>query len=632
MRSNILNSFPINSGFVASLVLLTGGMAIAQSAVTLTAGPTSATLPDGQMVPMWGYTCGATPTNATCTAMSGAAQTGGWQPPLITVPSGQPLTMPLINNLTFATTGAPNSIPTSLVIDGQLGGGLGTDRTTTTSPTPAPQGTTWPGTLGTTNPGGPVFTPAPQPDRVQSFATEVPAGATTALTWSNLRPGTYLIHSGTHPSIQHPMGLYGVLVVTEPDTATIPPAHQAYGTTFDSAVPLLLSEIDPVQNRSVDTAVGTDGFKATTVWNGRPGECGDVPPSATATTAANTCYPPAVNYTPLYSLINGVSFDRTKPGASALTVPAAAAQARVLLRFVNAGLRMHVPSVVGTSMTLLAEDGNKLPGAAKVQSEVFLAAGKTDDVTTQPAQVAPATTPATYAPATYAVFDRALSLSIGGQRDGGMQAFINVAGGAPAGTPSTTAKANPDTYYVVNGIPLAVSDPAKGVIAHDVGIYGVAVSGAAPAGLTFNANGTFTYTGAPTTFTYCGNGATVGDACATVTLADCAVSGTCLAAAPVAGNVAFTSNIATRYASSPPGVLGSNVTNPSGLPLTALVSGTAAGGTVTLNADGSFVANKSGSGVACPAFAAAPVRATCVTFRYQASDSQGTTSAAPSSP
>jgi len=630
MRSNILNSFPINSGLVASLVLLTGGMAMAQSAVTLTAGPTSATLPDGQTVPMWGYSCGATPTNATCTATNGAAQTGAtWQPPLITVPSGQPLTITLINNLTFATTGAPNNIPTSLVIDGQLGGGLGTNRTTTTSPTHAPQGTTWPGTLGTTNPGDPVFTPAPQPDRVRSFATEVPAGATTALTWSNLRPGTYLIHSGTHPSIQHPMGLYGVLVVTEPDTATIPSAHQAYGTTFDKDVALLLSEIDPVQNKSVDTAVRTYGFSATKVWNGRPGECGDVPPSATAdTTTANTCYPPAVNYTPLYSLINGVSFDRTKPGASALTVPAAAAQARVLLRFVNAGLRMHVPSVVGTSMTLLAEDGNKLPGAAKVQSEVFLAAGKTYDVTIQPAQVAPATTPATYAPATYAVYDRALSLSIGGQRDGGMQAFINVAGGAPAGTPSTTAKANPDTYYVVNGIPLAVSDPAKGVIANDVGIYGVAVSGAAPAGLTFNANGTFTYTGAPTTFTYCGNGATVGDACATVTLADCAVSGTCLAAAPVAGNVAFTSNIATRYASSPPGVLGSNVINPSGLPLTALASGAAAGGTVTLYDNGSFVATKTGAGVACPAFASAPAGATCVTFGYQARNSQGTTSAA----
>ena len=42
------------------------------------------------------------------------------------------------------------------------------------------------------------------------------AGATQSLTWANLRPGTYLIESGTHPSIQAPMGLYGVLRVTDP--------------------------------------------------------------------------------------------------------------------------------------------------------------------------------------------------------------------------------------------------------------------------------------------------------------------------------------------------------------------------------------------------------------------------------
>ena len=83
---------------------------------------------------------------------------------------------------------------------------------------------------------------------------------------------------------------------------------------------------------------------------------------------------------------------------------------------------------------------------------------------------------------------------------------------------------------------------------NDVGIYGVAISGATPAGLTFSSNGTFTYTGAPTTFSYCGNGATAGAACTTVTLAAC--TGTCLAAAPVAANVQFTSNISTRYPSS----------------------------------------------------------------------------------
>jgi hypothetical protein len=135
-------------------------------------------------------------------------------------------------------------VPTSLVIVGQVGGGLGdvTQRTTMPSPTHAPQGTTWPGTPGTTNDGDTVFTPPHQPDRVRSFATEVnvsDGSAGKGLIWSALRPGTYLIESGTEPSIQGPMGLYGVLVVTD---ASYP------GQPVDADVALLLSEIDPLQN------------------------------------------------------------------------------------------------------------------------------------------------------------------------------------------------------------------------------------------------------------------------------------------------------------------------------------------------------------------------------------------------
>ena len=37
-----------------------------------------------------------------------------------------------------------------------------------------------------------------------------------------LKPGTYLYETGTHPSIQAPMGLYGVVVVTNiPAPATL---------------------------------------------------------------------------------------------------------------------------------------------------------------------------------------------------------------------------------------------------------------------------------------------------------------------------------------------------------------------------------------------------------------------------
>ena len=137
MSSSVLKSAARMSRVAASLLLLASGAAMAQSTVTLTAGPSTTTLPDGQTVPMWGYTCGAVSgAGVSCTALNGLPQSGGtWQPPLITVPAGQPLAINLVNNLTFTTLGAPNGIPTSLVIDGQLGGGLGTAPSRVPSPT-----------------------------------------------------------------------------------------------------------------------------------------------------------------------------------------------------------------------------------------------------------------------------------------------------------------------------------------------------------------------------------------------------------------------------------------------------------------------------------------------------------------
>jgi FtsP/CotA-like multicopper oxidase with cupredoxin domain len=161
---------------------------------------------------------------------------------------------------------------------------------------------------------------------VQSFGTEVAAGATTALTWPALKPGTYLLESGTHPSIQVPMGLYGVLVVTAAPSATTAGVETAPGTAYpavaatgtavlnyDAEIPLEFGEIDPVQNNAVYAAVNTAGFSETTVWSGQPGGCGN-PSSGLG--VYQTCYPPAVNYTPLYYTINGVAFSRTNANGS----------------------------------------------------------------------------------------------------------------------------------------------------------------------------------------------------------------------------------------------------------------------------------------------------------------------------
>src|SRR4029077_9707766 len=90
MNFSTLKTSTVKSWLAASLLLFAGASALAQKAITLTANPQTASLPDGQSVPMWGYTCGAySGTGVTCTGVNGTTQApGGWQPPLITAPSG----------------------------------------------------------------------------------------------------------------------------------------------------------------------------------------------------------------------------------------------------------------------------------------------------------------------------------------------------------------------------------------------------------------------------------------------------------------------------------------------------------------------------------------------------------------
>ena len=569
--------------------------------VNLSAGPAAAILPDGTSVPMWGYSCGAAVGGSTakCAALNQAPVAGNtWSPVEITVPTGAVLQINLTNNLSFGAS----TIPTSLVIVGQLGGGLGNSGTTMPSPTHADPYVTW-STVGTAAAGGATFTPpTPQPGRVQSFSTEVLVGGAPAngqLTWPALRPGTYLLESGTHPSIQGPMGLYGIVVVTAAPGATAgveTSAGTAYpGVTYDAEVPLLLSEIDPVQNSAVNAAVNTVGFGETNVWSGQPNGCGN--PSSSN---YQTCYPPAVNYSPLYYLFNGVAFSKTNSSASLFPAspgtltPASGtgtATGSVLVRLVNAGLRMHVPSIVGsqtigekadgTSTTvagfsLIAEDGNPLPGVARVQSEVFLAAGKTYDVMINGI---PSSSKA------LAIFDRELSLSGNAvSRDAGMLAYIGINGAGLPTAAVATATARPDTYNaVIGGQTLTVSDASKGVIANDSNVFGVKLIGAGVTSngasttlastkgtLTLSTNGSFTYvpnagfTGTDV-FTYQANGS---GPTTTITFGGATME--------VAGGIAmagttYTSNVATYISIKPPGVLAFD-SDAAGYPLTVAKS------------------------------------------------------------
>ena len=626
MRFNHLKATLKTAALAISVLLLGANLAVAQQQINLTAGPSSLILPDGSSVPMWGYSCGAVVVGSTATCAALHPGTAGWSPVVITVPTGSDLTINLTNSLTFANS---NSVPTSLTIVGQLGGGLGNSATTTPSPAHDAQSSTWVGAAGAQN------VPPPQGARVQSFSTEVAAGATTALTWTKPRAGTYLIESGTHPSIQGPMGLYGILVVT---SAPVPGTSRgvAYSTplvNYDTEIPLLLSEIDPRQNNMVNAAVNTTGFSETMVWSGQPGGCGNK-----SSASYGQCYPPVVDYTPLYYLFNGVAFDKTNASASlfpsSLGTALAPVTGNVLVHLVNAGLKMHVPSIVGTQtgtavpppsgFSLIAEDGNPLPGVTRVQSEVFMAAGKTYDVMINVPAAGGTALP---------VYDRELSLSGNAiNRDAGMLAYIGINGaGLPGAGVLGAAVATADTYNdVVPGRTLTISDPAQGVLANDFNVYGVKVQGAGPAqgAVTLYTNGTFTYapnagwTG-PDSFTYCGNGTTSGLACAIVTLGLCP-TGTCIenSSGITVNNDSYTSNVATYLKIGNPGILANDVDSKGyaltvngatlAAPLSIPLSGIGGTGTAVLDSNGGFKASVSGPGT--------------YTFTYQAQNTQGTVS------
>jgi hypothetical protein len=665
MQTNHFKSI-LKSARVLAILPFAAIAAFGQQTINLTAAPTTTTLPDGNVVPMWGYSCGlaATGATATCAALNPASAAtlttaATWSPVVITVPvatSGlTSLTINLTNNLSFTPTGATtaNAVPTSIMIVGQVGGGLGSARTTTASPDHSlVQGCgTWFIASGATPPGTPC--PAPQPGasgtppvqgpRVQSLATEVAGGATTALTWPALAPGTYLLESGTHPSIQVPMGLIGVLVVTAaPAGTTAGTAYPAAGTvpavTYNAEIPLEFSEIDPVQNKAVNTAVSTAGFSETRVWSGLIGKCGN---ASSPVGVVNTCYPPVVNYTPFYYLINGVAFNKTNATASLFAASSGGVTTgitgTVLVRMVNAGLRMHVPAIVGSltqgfngagaaatvsGFTLIAEDGNVVPGvvgsgtgtapAPRVQTDVFMAAGKVFDVMIN-APAAGSTAPA------LPVYDRELSLSGNSSvRDAGMLAYIGVnSAGLPVAAGSgafSAAVARADVYNgLAAGQVLSVTDPSKGVIANDTNVYGVTLLTAPTSGtLTCTAqpqtsvagicaNGTFTYTptgtGTSDTFTYCANGSVTAATCSSGLTATVTLGASTLSGNPTAVTQSYTAKVATYLKIPSPGLLLGN-SDPNNLPLTVVPSSST---TVVIDQDGGF--NISGTAGSTSTFA-----------------------------
>lgn len=178
--------------------------------------------------------------------------------------------------------------------------------------------------------------------RVRSFTREAAAGNATPVSYvfNILRPGTFLYKSGTSPQVQVQMGLLGA--------ARRPSAvGEAYpGQAFDDELLLVYSEVDPALHDAVATGNYGPGLARTST----------------------------IDYVPKYFLING---EDVMSGAFA--IDAALAGRRLLVRFVNGGLRSHAPLFLQTHVTALAEDGFAYRHPTDATS-VLLPAGKTKDV------------------------------------------------------------------------------------------------------------------------------------------------------------------------------------------------------------------------------------------------------------
>jgi len=148
-----------------------------------------------------------------------------------------------------------------------------------------------------------------------------------------------------------------------------------------------------------------------------------------------------LNFKPKFFLVNGNELGNTDLTAGA-NPPL---NSSVLLRFVNAGLKAYVPTLLGEDMDWVAEDGNPYPFAKRSYS-AFLGAGKTMD--------------AIWVPVTedrHTLYDRRLHMSGNGYPGGGLRAFLQ---SGFADLPM--ADAGGDSFHVALGTPISLDGSATG--------------------------------------------------------------------------------------------------------------------------------------------------------------------------
>jgi len=191
---------------IKSILILVFSLSILSRAYAidfyLRAGITNVTMPDGKVIPMWGFA-----KDSSFGAHDGTLMVPG---PALRIPSGDStLKIHLENTL-------PE--PISIVIPGLV-------PKTSPSPTRLTDG------------------------RASSISTETPSGNTTPTLyeWENVRAGTHLYLSGSNPAKQVQMGLYGAVIKDYS-------SGEAYqGVNYDSELVVFFSEIDPIIHNAVSS-------------------------------------------------------------------------------------------------------------------------------------------------------------------------------------------------------------------------------------------------------------------------------------------------------------------------------------------------------------------------------------------
>jgi hypothetical protein len=240
------------------------------------------------------------------------------------------------------------------------------------------------------------------------------------------------------------MGLYGA-VTKDADVGNVAYRQGATSIAYASQFTLLYSEIDPALHAAV---------------------AGPSPTYGTSSGPTST-----LDYRPKFFLINGQPY----PDASLVPIGTVAAAQGTLLRFLNAGLKTHVPTINGQYWKMVAEDGNPYPylNNPRQQYTAFLTPGKTLDVLLTP------TNPNASGNVRYAIYDSRAYDTNNGAQGGGMLAYLDV-------TPATNAAPVFDSAPVTTG----TAGVAYSYAAHATDPNGDAVvyslNAGFPAGMTIN--------------------------------------------------------------------------------------------------------------------------------------------------